>query len=217
MRSKHEQQDPLSTPAYRELKLLTEVDKTPEASQRQLSLKVGIALGLTNMVLRNLVQKGYVRVSNATWKRRLYSLTPDGLRYRFRLTAAYISRVLDHYQNVRQSLREQMETLAVNEESRVAIYGTSEFAELVFLGLKEIGIEEIDMYSPSSSGGRRFLGMPVHDVARLNSANYDKIVVAMLDGSEAARADLLERGVSPQKVVTLFLQAAVGGGRSDGA
>lgn len=217
MRSEREQQDPLSTPAYRELKLLTEVDKTPEANQRQLSLKVGIALGLTNMLLRNLVQKGYVRVSNATWKRRFYSLTPDGIRYRLRLTAAYITRVLDHYQNVRQSLREQMETLAVNEESRVAIYGTSEFAELVFLGLKEIGIEEIDMYSPGSSGARRFLGMPVHDVTALRPENYDKIVIAMLDGSEAASMDLLDRGVSPHKVVTLFVHASEkGSGGSDG-
>ena len=107
MRSDYEHGNPINSSAYRELQLLTLVDETPVITQRQLSLKVGVALGLTNVMLRNLVQKGYVRVSNATWKRRLYSLTPDGLAHKLRLTTGYISKVLDHYQSVRQILREQ--------------------------------------------------------------------------------------------------------------
>ena len=184
MRSEDEQTNPLNSSVYRELQLLTEVDETPVVTQRQLSLKVGIALGLTNVMLRNMLQKGYLRVSKATWKRRLYSLTPEGLAHKLRLTKGYISRVLYHYQNVRQTLREQMETLEVTEESRIAVYGTNEFAELVFLGLKELGIEEIDMYSPGSPAGRRFLGMPVRDTTTIQSEDYDKVVVAVIDGSE---------------------------------
>jgi len=204
MRSDNEQSNPLNSSVYRELQLLTEVEETPDVTQRQLSLKVGIALGLTNVLLRNLVQKGYVRVSNANWKRRLYSLTPDGISHKFRLTAAYVSRVLDHYQNVRHTLREQMATLAVNEESRVAIFGTSEFAELVFLGLREIGIEEIEMYSSGVSDGQRFLGMPIHDASTIRPEIYDKIVVAVLGEAEKVRGELLALGASPRDVVTFF-------------
>ena len=204
MRSDDEQGNPLNSSGYRELQLLTEVDETPVVTQRQLSLKVGIALGLTNVLLRNMVQKGYLRVSNATWKRRLYSLTPEGLSHKLRLTRGYITRVLDHYQNVRETLREQMESLELNEESRIAVYGANEFAELVFLGLKEMGIEEIDIYSPGSAVGRRFLGMPVHDAATIPFENYDKIVVAVLDGSETLNTELLVLGVPPHKVVTFF-------------
>ena len=204
MRSEDEQQNPLNSPVFRELQLLTEVDETPVVTQRQLSVKVGIALGLTNVLLRNLVQKGYLRVSNATWKRRLYSLTPEGLAHKLRLTTGYITRVLNHYQNVRQTLREEMASLEVNEESRVAIYGTGDFAELVFLGLREIGIEEIDIYSTGNSASRRFLGMPVHDVAALHPEDYDKIVVAVLGGSEPLNTELLDLGVPPHKVVTFF-------------
>ena len=204
MRSDDEQRDPLNSSVYRELRLLTEVDETPVVTQRQLSLKIGIALGLTNVMLRNLVQKGYLRVSNATWKRRLYTLTPEGLAHKFRLTTGYITRVLDHYQNVRQTLREQMESLEVNKESRIAVYGTDEFAELVFLGLREIGIEEIDTYSSGNSGDRRFLGMPVHDMAELHPENYDKIVIAVLGGSEALTTELLNLGVPSYKLVSFF-------------
>lgn len=204
MRSEYEQQDPLKSSGYQELQLLSKVDETPDVTQRQLSFKVGTALGLTNVMLRNMVEKGYIRVTQATWKRRLYSLTPEGFAHKLRLTIAYIHRVLDHYQEVRQAMREQMETLAVNEESRVAIYGTSEFAELVFLGLREIGIEEIEVFARGSAVGGRFLGMPVHDVAGIRSQEYDRVVVALLADSEEALTELSAQGVPEHKVVSIF-------------
>ena len=204
MRSNSEQQDPLVSSGYRELQLLTEVDEAPAVTQRQLALKIGIALGLTNVMVRTLVQKGYLRVSNATWKRRLYSLTPEGVSHKLRLTSAYISRVLDHYHNVRQTLRYQMATLAVNEESRIAIYGANEFAELVFLGLREIGIEEIDIFASDHGNGRRFLGMPVQNPDTIRPTDYDKIVVALLEDAEQASREMLAQGALPQNVVTFF-------------
>lgn len=204
MRSPNEQLDAHSAPAYHELQILEEVSETPEITQRQLSVKIGIALGLTNVLLRNFIQKGHVRVSQATWKRRIYSLTPEGLAHKLQLTVAYIDRVLNHYHNVRHTLREEMETLAVNEESRVAIMGTGEFAELVFLGLREIGIEDIEMFASTSSVGGRFLGMPVQDVTAIIPEKYDRILVAVLENSEESSGKLLDLGAPPDKVVTFF-------------
>jgi DNA-binding MarR family transcriptional regulator len=204
MCSNGEHQNPLDSPVYRDLRLLSEVNEVPEVNQRQLSLTLGIALGLTNVLLKNLVQKGYIRVSNASWKRRLYNLTPEGLAHKLRLTTGYISRVLDHYQNVRQTLREQMEGLDFNEESRIAVFGTTEFAELVYLGLKEIGIEEIAFYSKGNAVGERCLGVLVEDVKNIKFNDYDKVVIAELHGSEAMNQMLSDLGVPEQKVVIFF-------------
>lgn len=204
MRSPNEQHDPLESASYREFQLLTEVDGTPDVTQRQLARRVGMALGLTNVLLRNMIQKGYVRVSHATWRRRLYTLTPEGLSHRIRLMMAYIQRVLDHYRRVRQTLREQLAPLALNRESRIAVYGTGEFAELVYLGLRELGIEEIDFFDSNKADRHRFLGMPVLDVATLQTEHYDRVVVASLGRSDAFRERLSERGVTPEQVVTFF-------------
>ena len=62
-----------------ELRLLSQVEDSPEVTQRELSQRVGIALGLTNVLLRNLVQKGYIRATQANWKRWIYTLTPRRL------------------------------------------------------------------------------------------------------------------------------------------
>ena len=204
MRSKGEQQNPLESLDYRDLRLMSEIYETPEVNQRQLSLTLGIALGLTNVLLKSLVQKGHIRVSNASWKRRLYNLTPEGLAHKLRLTTVYISKVLDHYQNIRHTLREQMEGLGVNQESRVAVCGTTEFTELVYLGLKELGIEEIDFYSKGDAVGERFLGVLVGDIKKIKFNDYDKVVIAELHDYEALSQTLSDLGVPEQKVVTFF-------------
>lgn len=204
MRSGNEHIDPVQPPDYRELQLLSEIEANPEVTQRQLSSKLGIALGLTNVMLRSLAQKGYLRATQASWKRWIYALTPDGFSQKFRLTVAYVNRVLDHYRSVRQTLREQLKPMALHEESRVAIYGTGEFAELVYLGLKELKIEEIDFFGPKGPDPHGFLGMPVRALSALQPEQYDRVIIAALTGWEATVEELRERGATPEKLVTFF-------------
>jgi DNA-binding MarR family transcriptional regulator len=189
---------------YRELRMLSEVHSTPGTTQRDLSRQIGIALGLTNVLLRNLVEKGYVRITRASWKRWMYALTPSGFSRKIQLTVAYVHRVLDHYQEVRQTLREELQTVHLNEESRVAIFGTGEFAELVYLGLREMEVEEIDIFSSRETGNGRFLGMSVRDVGTLQPEQYDRIFVARLDNPDAGCMELQELGVAKDKLVTFF-------------
>lgn len=204
MRSGNEQQSQIETTDYRELQVLKELEVTPDVTQRQLSKRLGIALGLTNVVLRNLTQKGYIRGTQTNWKRWLYTLTPNGFSHKLRLTLSYVQRVLAHYRSVRQTLREEMDPLVLNAESRVAIYGATEFAELVYLGLKEIGIEEIDIYGPSANLPAKFLGMPVRDVALLKDGDYQRVLVAYVGDWEQSITDLKEVGVEGDQVVAFF-------------
>ena len=187
-----------------ELRLLSEVEDTPDITQRELSQRVGIALGLTNILVRNLTQKGYLRVAQASWKRRLYTLTPEGFSHRFRLMTGYINRFLDHYKKVRQTLREELDPLAMHSESRVAIYGTGEFAELVYLALREIGIEEIGIFEADNRANGKFLGMQVLDHAALRAEDFDRVVIATLNMSEQDHAELQELNVIPEKLVFFF-------------
>ena len=204
MGSPDEQNGAIGGVADRELRLLSEVYRTPEASQRELAGRVGIALGMTNLLLHNLVQKGYVHISQAGWRRWIYGLTPDGFLRKIRLTTSYVHRFLDHYQKVRQSLREELEDQSLNAESRVAIYGTGEFAELVYLGLKELGIEEVEIFAYGGVAGGKFLGMPVRDFSTFQPNQYDRIVVAHLGAAEKQTQSVLDSGISPGKLITFF-------------
>ena len=207
MRSRDEHSPPKGQTSNRELRLLSEVDRTPEASQRDLSQRVGIALGVTNVLLKSLAQKGYVRITHAGWKRWLYALTPEGFTRKIQLTVGFVRRTLDDYQQVRQTLREELRPFALNEESRVAICGTGSFGELVYLALKEIGIEEIDVFVTDHSAEVVFLGMPVSHVSALEPQQYDRVLVASLKQTDRIYEEVLDQGVALEKLVTFFPHA----------
>ena len=96
MRIKREHDTRLEGPTYQELTLLAEVERTPRTSQRSLARKVGISLGLTSLVIRQLVEKGYVRARSAGWRSWIYTLTPGGFSRTADLTVAYPPRFLRH-------------------------------------------------------------------------------------------------------------------------
>jgi len=212
MRSSHEHPNGQYAANPKELQLLTEVEDAPDITQRELSSKLGIALGLTNTLVRNLTQKGYLRVAQASWKRRLYTLTPEGFSHKFRLITNYVSRFVDDYKSVRQTLRNQLDPLSLHAESSVAIYGTGEFAELVYIGLREIGIEEIDVFEGANPNGSKFLGIPVQDVSGLNSEQYDWVLIAQLSGKESTRTQLQELGIAKDRLITFFENGQMNGG-----
>ena len=49
--------------SQRDLLLLSEVDRNAGATQRSLSTKPGVALGLTNLYLKRLARKGYIKTT----------------------------------------------------------------------------------------------------------------------------------------------------------
>ena len=188
----------------RELSLLTEVQQQPEATQRQLSVKLGIALGMTNLLLQNLVGKGYIRISNAGWRKFIYALTPNGVSRKINLTLGFVHRFLEHYSNVRQTLRDELAHESLNAESCVAIYGNGEFAELVYLGLKELGIEEIEIFLSDVERGGKFLGMPIQDISDLRPDQYDRVVIATPGHAENQYQKLLNHGIGRDKLILFF-------------
>ena len=97
---------------------------------------------------------------------------------------AYIRRFLDDYSNVRKILRDQLNTLVLHEESRVAIVGTGELAELVYLGLREHAVEEVEIYDVDVDVDCKFLGFDVREVEHLAPERFDKVLIAALNISD---------------------------------
>jgi DNA-binding MarR family transcriptional regulator len=63
----------------RDLQLLEALEQEATITQRTLATRLGIALGLTNLYLRRLIRKGYVKCVTVSPNRLVYSLTPRGV------------------------------------------------------------------------------------------------------------------------------------------
>ena len=59
--------DELEESTYRELRLLEEVEIKPEVSQRHLANHLGVALGVANLLVKNLAKKGYIRATPVSY------------------------------------------------------------------------------------------------------------------------------------------------------
>jgi hypothetical protein len=195
------------------MRLLEEVENDPEVSQRHLAGRLGIALGVANLLLRSLAKKGYIRASQVGWKRWVYALTPTGFSRKVHLTLAYTERFLGHYRRVRTLLRDDIGTL-MNVESRVAIYGTSELAELMYLALRDVGVTEIEVFDDDLVD-RRFLGMPVKSLSSMWAGEYSKVLVAFPADVESRCRELQEQGVAPDQIVTLLHNSRHGAGATE--
>jgi hypothetical protein len=204
MRSQIERSRKYKDSTGRELELLSELQLSPELSQRRLADRLGISIGATNLLLRNLMWKGYVRVSQADWRRWLYALTPAGIYRKINLTFGYVQRFMDQYQLIRRTLYLEFKPLGLNFESRVAIYGVDDFANIVYLVLRELGIEEISIFTDDTGRQSEFQGLKVQTLNAINPDDFDSVIVAMLKKPESSIQNLLVKDIPREKIVSVF-------------
>jgi DNA-binding Lrp family transcriptional regulator len=192
--------------AHRDLQLLEAVEQDARVTQRTLSTKLGIALGLTNIYLKRLVRKGYIKCVNVQSNRISYLITPRGIVEKARLTYEFMDYSLHLYAGVRQRLRTVFQECAGGGR-RVAIFGRGEAAELAYLSLKEAGLEPVAIFDGEE--GPEFLGMPVHAIRDHAAIEYDLIIVATLERSAQQLVSvLLDNGVPRDKLISLRQEPA---------
>jgi EPS-associated MarR family transcriptional regulator len=87
-----------------EYKLLKEIERSPDATQRTLAQRLDVSLGKINYVLTGLAKKGIVKVQklktdpqNIRWN---YLLTPKGLREKVKMTHSYLDKRLKEFDEI---------------------------------------------------------------------------------------------------------------------
>lgn len=190
----------------RDLEILTAVDEGGALTQRALAQRLGVALGLTNLYLKRLSRKGYLKIVEfprkpATRKRLRYLLTPKGIAEKTRLTYEHMAYALNLYRRTRETLRQTLAELAPAGAKRIVLYGTGDAAELAYLTLREFGLEPVAVFA--TRGGGDFLGYRVRPAAELAEEEIDRVIVATFDRPEPVVAELTALGVPAAKLVTL--------------
>lgn len=189
--------------AYRELKVLEELAADSFVTQRTLSQKLEVALGLTNLMIRRLVTKGHIKVVNLQSNRIRYLLTPKGIAEKSRLTYEYLNYSLFLYRRVREVLREQCLQLAQAGQTNVVICGVGEVAEIAYLTLKECGLNLVAVVDDKAAGSV-FLGMSVLPVQELTRLAFDRGIVASLtNGMAQLRESFKAFGVPEDKLIVI--------------
>tara|TARA_B100001758_G_C17991621_1_gene393393 strand:+ start:179 stop:505 length:327 start_codon:yes stop_codon:yes gene_type:complete len=98
-----------------ELEILRNIEENPKTTQRQLAKELGLSLGKTNYLIHALLVKGLVIVNNFRKSDNklgyLYTLTPEGIDERAKLTILFLKRKSEEY----NKLKKEMENMEINE------------------------------------------------------------------------------------------------------
>ena len=92
------------------LHIIRELDRSPEMSQRELSIRLGISVGKINFLMNALIDKGFIKVENFRKSDNkiayLYNLTPCGIEEKARMTYLFFKRKTAEYEQLAQEIRQ---------------------------------------------------------------------------------------------------------------
>jgi DNA-binding MarR family transcriptional regulator len=186
--------------AQRDLQLLNEVEQNAGVTQRSLADKLGVALGLTNLYLKRLARKGYIKITTIPRHRIKYLLTPRGMAEKSRLTYLYMQYSLTYYRQMRARLKVALTERAKAGAKRIVICGTGELAELAYISLREMDLTLVGFVDGEEG---TFLSYPLWPVEALPNWEFDAVLIADLEEAKKLQARLVGAGVPREKIAML--------------
>ena len=183
-------------------------------SQRSLARELGIALGLTNLLVKRLVSKGWVRVIHIKPNRVRYLITPAGIAEKSRMSRAYFEASVRFYRQTRDRIQQQFSALSTLWPSdgppglpkRIVFYGAGEVAEIGYICLVETDLQLVGVVDVAPA--KPFFGLSVCSPEHvsglaLKGQPFDRLVVMSFGSPDELRAEILALRVPLDRVFWL--------------
>jgi DNA-binding MarR family transcriptional regulator len=196
------EQDPLNRKSLHTLQILDEVATGKPITQRDLSDKLGIALGMTNNYLKRLAREGYIQIVQAERKRLHYLLTPKGIAEKSALTYRYIKRSYQFFTDARRKSGEFFLELEKAGVRSIVLYKATVITEIAVLVLQDSRIKLLAIVDDELAG-QKFLGYPVEPVKALRGMKFDRVMITTEEAGEKVAARLGHYGVPQDKICSL--------------
>lgn len=203
-----EKQSPFGTEPYRSLQILDELSNNDSLTQRDLSSRLGIALGLVNSYIKNLVKKGYLTVKAIPSKRYAYYLTPKGFVEKTRLTYDLLHDYTRIYREARKDLKVLFNKMQDEGIRRVVFAGADEIAEIAYITLQETDLELVGVVD-SDEAGKNFFNRTILPLQAVKDMDYDSVVVTSYMNKKVIYQALVRSKVDPKGIQLLFTQPVV--------
>jgi DNA-binding Lrp family transcriptional regulator len=175
----------------RDLRLLEELEKNPIVSQRELSHKFGIALGVTNACLRRMARKGWIRIRDLNPRRFGYYLTPKGMVEKTRLTIHLISFRVQHYSELKKVIANKLLQMQQDGRERIVFYGLSDEMEVAYITLQGVNLKLVGIVDDDEKVTPQIMfGYEIEPVSRIQELKPDGILITSLTENDTKRKRL---------------------------
>lgn len=168
--------------------LMQEIENDSELTQRGLSQRLGVALGLTNQYLKHVITKGWVRVSQVAPRRIAYFLTPQGFQEKSRMVSGYLKNSLTMYREARVECEMLAKDFCAAGWNKIAVVGKGDIADIAMLVLKSEGLQ------------------PEHNTIESDFSTVKVILVADMEHPQQTYEDLRARAPKANIICIKLLQ-----------
>ncbi|MFZ5863094.1 MAG: winged helix-turn-helix transcriptional regulator [Nitrospirota bacterium] len=180
-------------------RILDEVSKGGDLTQRTLSQRLGVALGLTNLYVRRLTKKGLIKVVNLKPHRLRYELTPSGIAQKTSLAFQYIQESYFFYREARKSMTKTFDGMKAAGARSVVLYGKGDLAEIALLSLQEAHLDVAAIVCDGKAG-QALCGRPILGPETVSSLTFDHVIVVDSNAEESVRV-LSAVGVDASRIM----------------
>lgn len=118
-------------------------DNSGKVTQRQIAQHAGFSLGLTNIILKRLVKRGYIKVRQLTPKKMHYILTPNGISEKTKKSYHYIFKTIKEIRNINNRIQSLFQQEYQAGKRKIGIIGDNDLTEIIKLFNRDIGNMEI--------------------------------------------------------------------------
>lgn len=119
-----------------ELKIIEEISRKKDLTQRELSARTKLSLGAVNIILKRLVKRGVVKTTNLNPKKVEYILTPKGFSEKTKKSYNYILKTIDLVKMVREEIGRIVLEEYNRGQKKFVVLGDDDLADIIELALK---------------------------------------------------------------------------------
>jgi DNA-binding transcriptional regulator YhcF (GntR family) len=194
--------------ARKTLLLIEAIEGEEFQSQRDLSRKLNISLGLVNTFIKNLTAQGIFKIVNGPKSKVQYLLTPLGAAEKTKLTKEYLAYSIDHYKEIKKRVSEILSFFTDAGKTRLVLYGAGEITEIACMTLCEAKIKDLKIIDDEKAG-KKICGITIYAESTMHNIDFDAIVVMDFENNSIISRDLVKKGVLADKIFSIYSQLPV--------
>ena len=184
------------------LSLLEAIDGEEYQSQRALSKKLNMSLGLVNTFIKNLTNQGIFETSKLSNNRVRYILSPQGVVKKANLTKQYLSYSISYYNEIKKRIEETLKRLEKQGGKKFVFYGSGELCEIACMIFSDNNNGK-KIIVDNDKAGRKICGQEILEEAVLKDEKFDAIIIMDFNNISNAKKKLTALGVSTDKIFSV--------------
>ncbi|MCB4790641.1 MAG: hypothetical protein LHV68_02020 [Elusimicrobia bacterium] len=122
----------------KELAVINQIANNHMPDQRSIATNTGISLGLTNLIIKKLINKGCIKAKQLSSKKIQYLLTPQGFSEKAKKSYNFTVQTISSLKSMREKIQRLIITECQKGITEFIISGDGEVSDVVELAFKNI-------------------------------------------------------------------------------